>query len=177
MTLRNISAVLAALAAVIVIVAGAEWLRHHRLHQPAIVHGGGAESPIASFVSVPRGAATYYISGMTAPVVNPSAPKGSIESFGDTKTQTMGTLTRIRDALAEQGLGMGDVVMMHVYLAGDPAKDGKMDFAGMMEAYRQFFGTKEQPNKPARSTVQVNALVGSGALVEIEVIAARMPHH
>jgi len=63
--------------------------------------------------------------------------------------------------------------MMHVYLVGDPKKDGKMDFAGMMEAYKQFFGTDQQPNKPARSTVQVAALALPGALVEIEVIAVR----
>jgi enamine deaminase RidA (YjgF/YER057c/UK114 family) len=68
---------------------------------------------------------------------------------------------------------MGDIVMMHVYLVGDPAKDGKMDFAGMMDGYKQFFGTKEQPNKPSRTTVQVSALAGPGYLVEIEVIAAK----
>ena len=37
------------------------------------------------------------------------------------------------------------------------------------------FATAEQPNKPARSAVQVAALVAPGALVEIEVIAVR-PH-
>ena len=39
--------------------------------------------------------------------------------------------------------------------------------------FGQFFGTKEQPNKPARSAVQVAALVAPGALLEIEVIAAK----
>ena len=48
----------------------------------------------------------------------------------------------------------------------------KMDFAGMMAAYTQFFGTAAQPNKPSRSTVQVAALVAPGALVEIDVVAA-----
>ena len=137
-----------------------------------IVHTQSDESPIARMVAVPAGATTYYLSGMLAPVANPSAPKGSVESYGDTKTQTVGALTEIKKALAAQNLDMGDVVMMHVYLVGDPAKDGKMDFAGMMEGYKQFFGTKEQPNKPSRSTVQVAALAGPGYLVEIEVIAA-----
>ena len=68
---------------------------------------------------------------------------------------------------------MADVVMMHVYMAGDPAKGDKLDFPAMMAAYSRFFGTKEQPNKPARSTVQVAALVAPWALVEIEVIAAK----
>jgi DNA-binding GntR family transcriptional regulator len=69
---------------------------------------------------------------------------------------------------------LGDVMMMHVYLAADPAKDGKMDFAGMMAGYTQFFGTKDQPNKPARTTVQVVLPAGArGALIEIDLIAVR----
>jgi len=85
----------------------------------------------------------------------------------------MSSLLKIKAALEDQGLGMGDVVMMHVYLAGDPAKGGKLDFAGMNAAYTQFFGTKDQPNKPGRSAMQVAALAAPWALVEIEVIAVR----
>ena len=44
-----------------------------------------------------------------------------------------------------------------------------MDFDGFMAAYSQFFGTAEQPNLPARSTVQVAGLVQPGMLVEVEV--------
>jgi len=138
-----------------------------------ITHIQTNESPIARLVTVPPGATTYYVSGMTPPVADASAPKDSIQAYGDTKTQTIGAITRIKDALAEQGLMLGDVVMMHVYLVGDPAKGGKMDFGGMMEGYKQFFGTPKQPNKPARSTVQVSALAAPGFLIEIEVIAAR----
>ncbi len=140
---------------------------------PTIDHIQKAESPIAGMVVTPPGATTYYVSGMTGPVVDPSAPKGTMAAYGDTKTQTIGALTRIKDALAEQKLGLGDVVSMRVYLVGDPSKDGKMDFAGMMDGYREFFGTPEQPNKPARTTVQVSALAGPGMTVEIEVIAAK----
>jgi enamine deaminase RidA (YjgF/YER057c/UK114 family) len=138
-----------------------------------IVRTQSDESPIAKMVTVPAGATTYYLSGMVAPVSNPAAPKDSLEAYGDTKTQTIGAIGEIKKALAEKGLTLGDVVAMHVFLAGDPAKGGKMDFAGMMEGYKQFFGTKDQPNKPARSTVQVAALVGPAFLVEIEVIAAK----
>jgi enamine deaminase RidA (YjgF/YER057c/UK114 family) len=67
---------------------------------------------------------------------------------------------------------MGDVVMMRVYLAADPAT-GKHDSAGMNASFSKFFGTPDQPNKPARSTFGVAALVAPGALVEIEVQAAR----
>jgi enamine deaminase RidA (YjgF/YER057c/UK114 family) len=48
-----------------------------------------------------------------------------------------------------------------------------MDFAGMMEGYSQFFGTKEQPHLPSRSAMQVVALANPGFLVEIEVAAVR----
>lgn len=105
-----------------------------------------------------------YLSGMLDSSVAKSQP-------GDTETQTVHALENIRHALEEQHLSMGDVVLMHVYLAGDPAQGGKMDFAGFMKGYSQFFGTKDQPNKPARSAMQVAALALPGALVEIEVTA------
>jgi enamine deaminase RidA (YjgF/YER057c/UK114 family) len=58
-------------------------------------------------------------------------------------------------------------------MVGDPANENKVDFKGLMAGYSQFFGTPEQPNKPARSAVQVAALVLPGTLVEIEVIAVK----
>ena len=68
---------------------------------------------------------------------------------------------------------MGDVVKMQVFLVGDPAKGGKMDFAGFMEGYTEHFGTAEQPNLPSRSVMQVAGLANPGFLVEIEVTAVR----
>jgi enamine deaminase RidA (YjgF/YER057c/UK114 family) len=62
---------------------------------------------------------------------------------------------------------------MLVFLVGDPANDNKMDFKGFMEAYTQYFGTPEQPNLPARSTIQVAGLAAPGLLVEIEVTLAK----
>ena len=38
------------------------------------------------------------------------------------------------------------VVKLTVYLVGDPANGGGMDYAGMNERYRQFFGTSENRN-------------------------------
>lgn len=92
---------------------------------------------------------------------------------GDTRTQTTSTLAAIRKVLQSQGLDLADVIQMHVYLVGDPAQGGKMDFAGMNAAYLEHFGTASQPNRPVRSTVQVAGLARPGALVEIEVVAAR----
>jgi enamine deaminase RidA (YjgF/YER057c/UK114 family) len=107
---------------------------------------------------------TLYLSGM----LDSSVAKGTP---GDTEAQTVHTLDAIKGALAAQHLSLGDAVLMHAYLAGDPAQGNKMDFAGFMRGYTQYFGTKDQPNKPARSAMQVFALALPGALVEIEVIA------
>ncbi|HMI75684.1 MAG TPA: RidA family protein [Steroidobacteraceae bacterium] len=133
----------------------------------------GNDFPISSAVTVKAGVDTYFLSGALAPVINKDAPKGSAAAFGDTETQTVGALNAIKGTLGRLGLTMGDVVKMTIFLVGDPAKDNKMDFAGMMAGYKQFFGTAEQPNKPSRSAVQVAALAAPGALVEIEVIAAK----
>ncbi|MBB6252327.1 RidA family protein [Nitrospirillum iridis] len=141
----------------------------------AITRTDAGSFPISAAVNVPAGADVVYLSGMTPAVADPNAPKGSPQAYGDTATQTVSVLNKIKDALAAQKLTLGDVVMMHVYLVGDPAHDGKMDFAGMMSGYTQFFGTADQPNKPARTTVQVAGLAAPGLMVEIEVIAAHVP--
>ena len=122
----------------------------------------GNEFPISSAVTVKAGVDTYFLSGALAPVVNKDAPKGSVAAYGDTETQTVGALNAIKGTLARLGLTMADVVKMTIFLVGDPAKDNKMDFAGMMVGYKQFFGTAEQPNKPSRSAFQVAALAAPG---------------
>jgi enamine deaminase RidA (YjgF/YER057c/UK114 family) len=136
-------------------------------------HSNGGNFPIARAVEVPAGKTIYFHSGTTPAPLDPKAAQGTPEYWGDTKAQTLSVFTRIKESLDKLGLNFGDVVAMTVYLVGDPAKGGKMDFEGMMAAYTQFFGTKEQPNLPARSTVQVAGLVAPGMLVEIEVQLAK----
>jgi enamine deaminase RidA (YjgF/YER057c/UK114 family) len=129
------------------------------------------KSPIANGVWAGD---TLYLSGQLASPVTPAdAANGTPAVYGDTKTQAFSALTKIQALLKEQGLDMKDVVKMTVFLAGDPANGGKLDFAGLQASYLQFFGTKEQPNKPARSAMQVAALAAPWALVEIEVIAVK----
>ena len=132
---------------------------------------GSAESPIAASVDVPPGSRLVYVSGQVPDVVNSAAPEGSVERFGDTETQTRSVIRKIEGVLKQNGLGLGDVVMMRVFLVAPPGQ-ARMDFAAMMRGYRAFFGTPQQPNKPARSTMQVGGLVDPGWLVEIEVTAA-----
>jgi enamine deaminase RidA (YjgF/YER057c/UK114 family) len=135
----------------------------------------GSDFPISAAVTVPSGLDTVFVSGALPPVINKDAPKGSVDAYGDMETQATGALTSIKATLERLGLGMGDVVKMTVFMVADPSKDNKLDFAGLMAGYTKFFGTPEQPNKPARSAVQVAALVAPGALVEIEIIAAAKP--
>jgi enamine deaminase RidA (YjgF/YER057c/UK114 family) len=141
--------------------------------QTAVRHIQDEERPIATGVWAGD---TLYLSGqLAAPIAPADAAKGTAAVYGDTEAQTMSALNKIQAALKNEGLTMGDVAMMHVFLVGDAAKGGKLDFPGMMAAYTKFFGSKEQPNKPARSAMQVAALAAPWALVEIEVIAVRGP--
>ncbi len=129
------------------------------------------KSPIANGVWAGD---TLYLSGQLADPVTPADPaKGTAAVYGDTKAQAFSALTKIQALLKAQGLDMKDVVKMTVFLAGDPEKGGKLDFPGLQASYTQFFGTKDQPNKPARSAMQVAALAAPWALVEIEVIAVK----
>lgn len=138
-----------------------------------IRHSSSPEAIILMGVTVPEGASTLYLSGALPSVVDTTKPTTSIEAYGDTKTQTLSTLARIKSNLESVGWSMSDVIKLTVFLAGDPKLGGKMDFKGMNEAYAQYFGSAINPNKVARSTVQVAALVGPQFLIEIEAVAAR----
>ena len=133
----------------------------------------GNPFPISAAVTVRAGLDTVYVSGALPTATNKDAPKGTPPIYGDMQAQTVSVLTSIKGTLARLGLGMGDVVKMTVFMVADPAFDNKLNFPGLMAGYSQFFGTKDQPNKPARSAVQVAALVAPGALLEVEVIAAK----
>jgi enamine deaminase RidA (YjgF/YER057c/UK114 family) len=108
---------------------------------------------------------TLYISGWL---------DGERKTHPDTTMQTVAILKDVQAFLATQKLTMANVVMMRVYVGADPAKDGKADIAGMTAGYTQFFGTKDQPHTPARTTLQaVLPSAASGSLVEIDFVAVR----
>jgi enamine deaminase RidA (YjgF/YER057c/UK114 family) len=116
---------------------------------------------------------TYYLSGQLASPTTPAdSEKGTSADYGDTKAQSASVFAKIQAALKDQGLDMKDVVKMTVFLGPDP-KTGKLDFPGMQSEYVKYFGTKDQPNKPARSAFQVAALAAPWALIEVEVIAVK----
>lgn len=122
-----------------------------------------SDFPILQAVTV-EGAEITYLSG-TVP------QQGENGTFGDTEAQTVSVLEGIGAKLEGLGLDMSDVIKMTVFLV--PTKEtGRIDFAGFMDAYTQFFGTKEQPNLPTRSVIGVSDLANEEWLVEIEVVAA-----
>jgi len=131
-----------------------------------------ANSPIVSAVTVPAGYTTHYISGIPGGPKNPSAPEGSPERWGDTTQQTSDVLDKLEAVLKQLGLNFGDVVKATVFLVADPANGGKINFPAMNAEWSKRFGTAAQPNKPARSTVQVG-LATPGPLVEIELVAVK----
>ena len=132
-----------------------------------------SDFPIAQAVEIPAGNDLVFVSGAGPDIADKSADKDTPAAYGDTKTQTLSTLKKIEATLKSMNLSMKDVVKMQVFLVGDPALGGKLDFAGMMDSYKQFFGTAEQPNLPARSAMKVAGLANPGWLVEIEVTAVR----
>jgi enamine deaminase RidA (YjgF/YER057c/UK114 family) len=150
-------------------------IKHLRLLALALIVCGTGSAQTTTRIPLPNAALpisagvwagnTLYVSGWLDP---------DIKSDTDTKSQTVGILKDIQRFLATQKLTLGDVVMMHVYLGYNPATNGKPDYDGMMAGYIQFFGTPDQPNKPARTTVQVVLPAGArGGLVEIDLIAVR----
>ncbi len=133
----------------------------------------GSDFPILRASEVPATSTIVFLSGSVPGVSNPDAPEGSREAYGDTEMQTVSVMKRIDENLKSLGLTMGDVIKMQAFLVGDPEMEGKMDFAGFMRGYTQFFGTDEQPNLPSRSALQVAGLANPNYLVEIEVTAVR----
>lgn len=134
----------------------------------------GSSFPISNAVEVSPGVSTIYLSGKVPGVVDKSKdPTDPAAYGGDTEGQTVNVLKSIEAQLKSMDLSMSDVIKMQVFLVKDPSKGNKMDFAGFMKGYTQFFGTAEQPNLPARSAFEIAALANPAYLVEIEVVAVR----
>jgi enamine deaminase RidA (YjgF/YER057c/UK114 family) len=158
MTIKHLS--LLAVALIGSLTASAQTTK--RIPLPPSQNPSNADLPISGAVWAGD---TLYVSGWLDP---------DRKTHTDITSQTVGLIKDIQKLLESQKLTLGDVVMMRVYLGGDPAKDGKIDFAGMTAGYSQFFGTKDQPNKPARTTLQVVLpAASSGALIEIDLVAVR----
>lgn len=132
-----------------------------------------SDFPISLAIEIPTSATLVNLSGAVPPVIDTKADGKTLAAYGDTETQTVSVLKNIQGTLESLGLSLGDVVKMQVYLVGAAETDGKMDYAGFMRGYTQFFGTAQQQRLPTRSVFQVAGLANPGYLVEIEVSAVR----
>lgn len=124
---------------------------------------------------VKAGTDLFFLSGQLAAPIDATKTYADVKSFddlGDTKTQTISTLTKIKALLESKGYTLGDLVKLTLFIAPDP-KLGKLDFAGANEGFKQFFKTTDNPSTVARSAFQVAALAGPFFLIEIEGIAAK----
>lgn len=130
-----------------------------------------SEAPILWGVHVPEGKEFYFTSGLVSPMKNPDASAESYERYGNTYEQSIGTLQRIEEKLAESGFGMSDVFYLRVYLA--PDAEGVIHWQSWFDAYSEFFNNEENPNKVARTTLGVHSLARPDILVEIEAVAAK----
>jgi enamine deaminase RidA (YjgF/YER057c/UK114 family) len=125
---------------------------------PNIKSYGAPTAPIASGKALKPGAALYFSAGAVSAV------------DGDMKTQAMSALDTLKTRLAEAGMGFKDVLFLRAYVV--PEADGNFDRKGWGEAYGTYFGTADQPQKPARTTIAVHSLPRPNWKIEIDVIAA-----
>jgi enamine deaminase RidA (YjgF/YER057c/UK114 family) len=151
---------LAVLAAGLIISSSASAQTRKEIPLTASQNPSGADLPFSQAVWVGD---TLYVSGWLDP---------DIAIHHDTQSQTIGILKDVEAFLKTQGLTLGDVVMIREFIG--PDKDGKYDRPGVRAGLVQFFGTKDQPNKPASTGVYAHLLAGDrGGLVELDFVVAR----
>ncbi|MCH2155370.1 MAG: Rid family hydrolase [Opitutales bacterium] len=130
------------------------------------------DRPYASHVVVEPGAGYFYTWGITAsPRSKTVALKGlpDEERYGDTYTQSHRVLTTLTSDLKQVGLTLRDVVNVRAYVVGNDEEPP--DFDGWNRAFTEFFGTPDNPHKPARTTVGISRLFISQYKIEVEFVA------
>src|SRR5579862_892719 len=112
---------LLAVALMVPLAASAQATRQIPL--PASQNPSNADLPVSAAVWSGN---TLYVSGWLDP---------DLKTQTDIKSQTVGILEDIKKFLESQNLTLSDVVMVHVYLGGELARDGKTDFGGLTAGY------------------------------------------
>lgn len=136
-----------------------------------IVRFDRPDASILKGVKIPTDKLYFYTSGLVADLINPNAPVGKYERYGDTYQQSISILKKIQVTLKEGGFDLEDVFFLRVYLA--PNKEGIVDWDAWFKAYGEYFNNEDNPNKVARSTIAVYALANPDLLIEIEAVAAK----
>ncbi len=118
-----------------------------------------SDSPWAEGVAVKPHTSLYY-SGAITP-----------NRGADVKTQALSVLEKLKAQLAAAGLGLKDVVFLRAYVVPAPGATA-IDWDGWSAAYQTCFNNAQQPHKPCRTTLAVNALPNPGDRIEVDVVAA-----
>ena len=92
---------------------------------------------------------------------------------GDMEAQGAAILEGFKNRLEARGWTMENVVRVNVYGVADA--DGELDFAGFNRAFARYFSRDEGGWYPARTFVEVAALFRPELLVEVEILAMKVP--
>lgn len=133
-----------------------------------VVETAKAPKPLAAYAHARRVGDLLFLAGIGPRIPgSDKIPGGPVRDANgkplkyDVKAQTRQCIDNIAAILKEEGLGLSDVFDVSVFLI-----DMKNDFAAFNEVYNEAFGKF----RPARTTVQVEALPGPIG-VELKVIA------
>lgn len=118
---------------------------------------GEPDAMIASGIAVDAPAQFFFSSGAVSTVK------------GDLKTQAVSALDALQAQLTRANMKFSDVVFLRAYVV--PGADGTFDRAAWTAAYTQYFNNKDQPHKPARTTIQVQSLPNPDWVIEVDAIA------
>ena len=148
-----------------------------RLSAPPPGRPAGGEAPqtgghrrdapqLARYARARRAGGLLFLAGLSA-----RRPDGSIPGAGagpsgapepDVRVQTQGCIENLRAALAAEGLGLGSLVDVTVFLVH------MADYGGFNEAWNRFFDAE---SGPARTTVAVHQLPDPRLVVELKAVA------
>ena len=126
---------------------------------PKLKTYGEPDAMIASGIAVDAPASFFFSSGAVPSVK------------GDLKTQATSALEALQAQLTRAGMKFSDVVFLRAYVV--PGADGTFDRAGWTAAYSQYFNNKDQPHKPARTTIPVHSLPNPDWQIEIDAVATK----
>lgn len=118
------------------------------------ISSGSKWEPLLGYSRAVVAGNTVYVSGTVGANADGSIPDGAY-------AQTVRALQIIRDALAQAGADMTQVVRTRLFLAD------MGDFDGVAKAHGEVFGDI----RPATTIVEVAKLVDAAFLVEVEALA------
>jgi enamine deaminase RidA (YjgF/YER057c/UK114 family) len=118
------------------------------------ISSGSKWEPLLGYSRAVVAGNTVYVSGTVGAAADGSIPDGAY-------AQTVRALQIIRDALAQAGADLTNVVRTRLFLAD------MGDFDAVAKAHGEVFGDI----RPATTIVEVSKLVDAAFLVEIEAVA------